>query len=435
MKKFTLMLVMLLGVVLSINAKSTETTLWKGTDTGANISVTRSSLVAGATITLEFNWLGTEGAQFSCFYLKNEAREELRNWQWVNNGETYSFTLTQNQIDDIPEDQPLYFKTEVPDKMTFKEIINSIEIEPAGTTKISTESYTADWNGKQYAAVSDAKIGDVLKFTYTATGTYFQIYVMNYPKGETFENKAYNVSTNETYTYEYVIPNYATLKKVREEGFSIKGADFTISSVDLLTYDDSYGYVTITIGETGYATWSSDKKYNFASAGVTAYYASNVTTGTVTLTPMDVTWDLQGYILKATPDTYDVLESLTTDETYNPSTNYLKPNISESTIAASVTGTYHYIFAKDNEGNIAFYKLTADHTLAAHKAYLETPNDIAPTSQDHAPAIHLVFEEENNATALDSSAEANRCSKVIQNGRLLIIKNGITYDLTGNVVR
>ena len=54
----------------------------------------------------------------------------------------------------------------------------------------------------------------------------------------------------------------------------------------------------------------------------------------------------------------------------------------KTNVAASTTGAFHYIFAKKKTGdaNIGFYKLTSAHTLDAHKAYLETTDDITPTN-------------------------------------------------------
>ncbi|MGN0280920.1 MAG: hypothetical protein ACI4B3_01285 [Prevotella sp.] len=120
----------------------TVTTLWEGIDDGSDIYVAKEKLTAGATITLEFNWLGTDGAQFSCFYwdpAKGAAGdwETLYNWQWVNNGETYSFSLTQEQIDAIPEH--LDFKTNVFDKMTFKRITSTAKTVDTGITTVQGE--------------------------------------------------------------------------------------------------------------------------------------------------------------------------------------------------------------------------------------------------------------------------------------------------------
>lgn len=80
MKKKIFTLVALLTMVCGANA---STTLWEGTDTGSDIYIPKETLVAGVTITLEFNWLTDDGAQFCCFYYKDKW-VNLYNWQWVN---------------------------------------------------------------------------------------------------------------------------------------------------------------------------------------------------------------------------------------------------------------------------------------------------------------------------------------------------------------
>jgi len=431
-KKFTLLLLAILCVA-GTNAKDKVTTLWEETYTSAIElnSETVATFVEGDVLRVYLSLTAASNFGISYKSASNGWTDTAipsvgTMWPWVSTtGDTnFDVTFTDADITAL-SGQNIYIQKGTNSTITKIELIHPLT--PSSTTNISTDSYTADWDGKQYDPVSGAKIGDVIQFTYTATGGWFQFHVMNYAKDEDFATAAYSVTLGNTYTYEYVIPDYTTLKKIREEGFSIKGADFTISSVDLLTYSDSYGYVTITIGETGYATWSSDKKYDFASAGITAYYASNVATGVVTLTPMDITWDWQGYILKADPNTYDVLESLTTDgTTYYPSTNYLKPNISESTIAASVEGTIHYIFAKDNTtGEIGFYKLEADHTLAAHKAYLETTTDFTPPtlSMSSRSYMRLSFGGGEGTTAINTALKNP------------IVEDGLYYTLQGVAVK
>ena len=59
-------------------------------------------------------------------------------------------------------------------------------------------------------------------------------------------------------------------------------------------------------------------------------------------------------------------------------------------VAASTESIFHYIFAKDKSGNIAFYKLTADHKLGAKKAYLKTTTDIAPVG---GARVAMIFED------------------------------------------
>ncbi len=409
MKKFTLLLVVLLGMVGSINAKSKVITLWEGTDTEEDIPVARSSLVAGATITLEFNWLGTEGAQFSCHYWKNESWTKVYNWQWVDNGGSYSFTITQEQIDDIPADQPLYFKTEEPKKMKFKKITSSIELVPTSETELLDANWTASGTAKVFSAQAGAKVKDVIQFTYTAykdEGTDWPWVTLNLKDSDDGDLGAIAVSKakNSVNTYEYEITDFDVLDKIQEGGFKVTGQECIVTSVKLLTYADSYIPVSVTIKSDSIATWSHDQNLDFTGTGITAYYASAADKGVVTLTSTTTTWNWQGYILKGAPDTYKVRVIPDSEATY-PSGNLLRGQVGEGTVyrsvysgysgtddnAANVKNKYRYIFAKKKEGdaNIGFYKLTADHTLGAHKAYLETSGDVAPAGA----RVALIFDD------------------------------------------
>lgn len=166
-----------------------------------------------------------------------------------------------------------------------------------------------------------------------------------------------------------------------------KGENSTINKVSKLV--DNPNIVEVVIGTDGICTWSCDKNLNFAGTGITAYYASAVSKGQVTLTSTETTHDWQGYILVGETGTYDVPVA---NEAYYPSENYLQQCVNGSSVAASTEGTYHYIFAKNSSGDIAFYKLTTDHTLGAKKAYLETATDITPDAG--VKAINLIFNDE-----------------------------------------
>jgi len=449
MKKFTLLiLVMLLGIT-GVNAKSRTTTLWEGTDTGADIEVAKSELVKGATLNLTFNWLGSDGAQFSCFWWNSStsAWVKIKDWQWVNNGDSYSFTLTDDEFDAITSDK-LCFKTEVPAKMTFAKITQTETLVP---TSVSDNLLTEDWaSSKETAkilnAVSDARIGDVLQFTVSTQNAWDWVQFKLTDKdgnvdqftGEGSELQGNNGNTS--FTFEFIISNLDDLKKIKNDGFGfIQTGDntFTMTAVNLLTYSDSYGYITITIPEVGYATWSSDKKYDFKSAGLQAYYASEVATGSVSLTPMDITWDWQGYIIKGSTGDYDVLESLTTDGSYYPSTNYLKYNTSETDVYDSKKNRYIFAMKNGDASSVGFYKLTGSHTLAANKAYLETAEDVAPGGSSTA-RVALRFSDITDiqdVRAIEKKSEDNafynlsgqRIAKptkgiYIQNGKKYVVK-------------
>lgn len=405
MKKITLFLMALVAMTVNAKTVTTVTTLWEGTDDGSDIIIPKSSLVAGATIKLEFNWVGSDGAQFSCFYYDGEWKK-IYNWQWVNNGESFSFSLTQEQINAIPSE--LGFKTEVKDKMTFKKItqtVTSSETETSTTDVWSGTHDLASWSGLDLSGdtyktiLVNAKVGDILKVTYTSD----EAGNINFCNGNgwaTLTDGSFSVSTTDVSTnVEYEIVDATNLEYIQYNGLAINGTNAVISKIELLTYASSYDAVAVTIGDDGIATFSSSKNLDFTGSDITAYYASAVTTGSVTLTATATTWNYCGYILKGDEGKYTIRVVSDSEASY-PAATYLKAQVSEGNVEASTTGKYHYIFAKKTKGdaNIGFYKLTADHTLGAKKAYLETETDITPTS---GARVALIFDDDTTTGIAD----------------------------------
>ena len=269
-----------------------------------------------------------------------------------------------------------------------------------------------------------AKIGDVIKFEVICGDVnwkYLQINLKD-ADGNDFGNtskyaKSYGTETKDVFEWE--ITSYDDLKKIRTNGFKVQMHNGTIESIKLLSFSDSYGYMTITIGDTGYATWSSDKNYDFKSAGIQAYYASAVdkNTSSVTLTPKDITWNWCAYMLKAAPGDYDVVEAPNADGSnwIDGDANYLKQCVNSTTVTASTDGKYHYIFGQHNETKeVGFFKLEGNHVLAANKAYLETTEDISPASA----RVALIFEDDSETTGIKD------CQKSV-------VLDNVYYNLNG----
>ena len=433
MKKFTLLiLVMLLGIT-GVNARTT--TLWKGTSSAdAQIYLETSKFTnaeSGDVLRITFSFT-TAGSMHLCYKTGEggdwsaKAFNGINEWPYFSDTSVKSAEFSINATDLATlQSYGMYIYGFASSTITKIELIHCT---PTSETELLDAPWTASWGGKTFAAQSSAKIGDVIRFSYSAPGSwsYFQFNILDaYGNADAFENKSSNVGTSiETAAdlyFDFEITNISDLQKIQNEGFGIKGDNFTLTSVQLLTYADSYDAVSVTIGSDGIATWSHSKNLDFTDTGITAYYASAVTTGTVTLTSTATTWNYCGYILKGDAGTYTVKVVADKDAAYPPAT-YLKGQTGEGTVAGSTSGTYHYIFAKDEGGNIGFYKLTADHTLAAHKAYLETPTDITPGS-GLARAIRLVFDG-GNITDINTITEKKVVTK----------NDGITYNLNGQVV-
>ena len=248
--------------------------------------------------------------------------------------------------------------------------------------------------------LAKAKVDDIIQVTITNTTEGNQINVTDATETTFVDGCFDNVTAQEdAQTIEYVIPNAIVAEKIQQSGIVINGKKVTVTKIELITYDESYDAVYFAIGADEIATFStSSKSLDFSGSGVTPYYASEVTKGSVTLKSVRYTRGWQGYILKGVEGKYE-LKVVETEEDY-PSQNYLKPIGDYSGVvkySQNEDTKYRYIFAKDSDSNIGFYKLTENnHTLGAHKAYLETDTDVTPAEA----RVNLVFGDESETTGI-----------------------------------
>lgn len=291
----------------------------------------------------------------------------------------------------------------------------------SGTKELGEWTNFEDLRYKGKGELANAKVGDDIRVTFTNATEGWQVYVCDAASYGDFTGGYFAGSAQEeAQTVSFRIANATVLEAIQDRGIVVKGKLVTLTKIEIVTYTTSYDAVAVTIGDDGIATFSSSKHLDFAGTGVTPYYASAVTTGKVTLTSTTTTWAWEGYILKGSADTYTVPVTAEANA-YYPSTNYLKQMANGGNVAASTGSTFHYIFAKKKEGdaNIGFYKLTADHTLEAKKAYLETDTDITPTGD--SARVLMVFDD-GQTTSIDN----------IQGRK---VDEGIYYNLSGQRVQ
>ncbi|MBQ7438621.1 MAG: hypothetical protein IJV28_01475 [Paludibacteraceae bacterium] len=86
--------------------------------------------------------------------------------------------------------------------------------------------------------------------------------------------------------------------------------------------------------------------------------------------------------------------------------------------------------ADNSVTGVGFYQFSG--TLAAHKAYITVSGGVA-----YAPRkLRFVFNKENTATGIENtSASFGGSEKRLENGQLLIIKDGVRYNAQGQIVK
>lgn len=146
-------------------------------------------------------------------------------------------------------------------------------------------------------------------------------------------------------------------------------------------------HITVAISDAGYATFSSEKSLNFNDQGVNAYVASISLENKVVLSKHNKVPYNNGVLLKGDEGTYDIP---ITDSPDDISTNKLMASVTETAVAASTAGTYHYVLA--NSSGIGFYNVATATTSGAGKAYLETDVELA---SEASARVAWVFDDES----------------------------------------
>ena len=125
-------------------------------------------------------------------------------------------------------------------------------------------------------------------------------------------------------------------------------------------------------------------------------------------------------ILKSTVNPFTLTVSDATPVTFS-ATNDL-----QGTDVAIATPSNCYVLSGKN--GVGFY-LYNGANLNPHKAYVIFSGSFAPQR------MRFIFEEEQNTTAVDNAeAENTQTIKVIENGALYIIKDGVRYNAQGQIV-
>lgn len=191
------------------------------------------------------------------------------------------------------------------------------------------------------------------------------------------------------------------------------------------------------ISGAGWTSYATNKRLDLSSiSGGEAYVASAASGNTVTLTKSTAKVAAgTGLMIKGTPGATFTINTTTDAATFSGD-NFLVGVTTSTSVAASTSGAYHYVFGYDktDASVYGFYNLTAATTVPAGKAYLETETALT-TGGPSAPAAIRIVDEENNATSIETLGSDDKAVKFIQNGQLLILRDGITYDALGRKIR
>ena len=179
-----------------------------------------------------------------------------------------------------------------------------------------------------------------------------------------------------------------------------------------------------------YATFfDSARKFALPNDGTEAFVAKIEGTDMV-MTPIangaQVIPANTAVILQSQTGSFSLTPSDGSAVTFDPAANQLQ-GVDEDAVAPTNCYVLSGKSADNTVQGVGFYEYHG--TLAAHKAYLIYSGSGAPKR------MRFIFNNEQQATGIDNAAEALKSEKRIENGQLIIIKNGVRYNAQGQVVK
>ena len=184
-----------------------------------------------------------------------------------------------------------------------------------------------------------------------------------------------------------------------------------------------------------YSTFYDSANKYLLPAGVEAYVA-DLSGSDLVLTRIAVAGQVipadEAVILKSSAANYTLAMSF--EVPVSVSANNDLEGVDAATAVTDIDGLTRqncYVLSGTNEYGVGFYKINSDY-LKAHKAYVRYEGN-----QNNAPKrMRFVFNQEQVATGVENvQADKVQSTKVIENGVLYILRDGVKYNAQGQIVK
>ena len=166
------------------------------------------------------------------------------------------------------------------------------------------------------------------------------------------------------------------------------------------------------------------------SAGAEAYKAV-ISGDALNLTKVAVTGQTipsgNAVILKSSVQNYTLIASAATSGSLGE--NSLLGTDAATLVSSVVSSGICYVLSGTDTEGVGFFTYAADKTLKAHKAYVVLGGGGAGAPK----RLRFVFDAATGVESIQPSAISSQ--KVIRDGQLIIIRNGVEYNANGQMVK
>ena len=182
-----------------------------------------------------------------------------------------------------------------------------------------------------------------------------------------------------------------------------------------------------------YSTFFNSTVKYALPAGVQAYVA-DLSGDELVLTKIAVAGQVipanTAVILRANAQDFTLTVSDAAPVSFSANNDLLGVDVNTAVSSAVTSGTC-YVLSGNNEDGIGFFQYASDKTLGAHKAYVVVESGLPAPRR-----MRFVFENEQTATGVDQMVNG-KCEngKLIRDGQLYILRNGVRYNAQGQIVK
>ncbi len=314
----------------------------------------------------------------------------------------------------------------------------------AESTVVGEWTNVANLSADKFTGLS---VGDIIKITLASVEKDGKLFLSqgNHSEFTVKPNFYFNSAISEPFTVSYAI-NQSMLDELRANGMIIKGIKFTVTEVYVEAAEAQKVSKEITVTDAGMATLVLPFNVPELPDGVEAYTLSNDGTNEIVATEVNALEADKPVLIIANAGTYTFVSEwggnadIQYKSTWSVGTyangslngNYADPF---TLYPSSEAGTNHYILQKHGEETAFYQVLEGSVTVNPYSAFLTCGYNASTAGPKTAP-MRIVFRE-NTTTGVDNieSAKIGGSTKFLRNGQLYILRNGVEYNVNGQMTK
>ena len=315
----------------------------------------------------------------------------------------------------------------------------------------SGEQVVGEWSGGQsiaWSKLSDLQVGNILCVRVTA-GEYVEAaYNQVFCSYKSDWSGAFSPAVNYLFQEGDEMPmivempvTAAMLTQLNGEQLNIGGKNYTMTDIFVKEGTPvTTVSANLTVSAAGMATYILPFNVPSLPEGVQAYDLTNDGSNIITATEVNaLTADKPVLIVAAEGEYEFISEEGASDDISGKTDTYANGALvgTYQAIAAvpqTEGGNYNYVLQQHGE-EVAFYQVKSDDcTLSAYRAYLSCGHNHATSGPSAAP-MRIVFRPKAPTGMEDVQGDKVQSTKVLRNGQLFIIRNGIEYTINGQELR